>query len=155
VVVSGGGAIGFAGPQHGGDNPCCFVGDGNRWPVETVPLPKVIDPLVLPVMLIRRLSTTALAPCTSRRRKCWLPRFKIPSSPACRPGVLSGNQPEPSGQVAPILEVSSIADSSYHRGGRLRPDALDPGNPLTSRIGLKYRIDLLVDRCDAAIQIAR
>src|SRR5436305_6375557 len=29
-LASGGSAIGFAGPQHGPDNPCCFVGDGNR-----------------------------------------------------------------------------------------------------------------------------
>src|SRR5262244_3999513 len=26
LEASGGGAIGFAGPQHGPDNPCCFVG---------------------------------------------------------------------------------------------------------------------------------
>src|ERR1051326_5113477 len=53
-LASGGGAIGFAGPQHGPDNPCCFVGDGNRCPVKAASLPKVVDPLVLRVVLVRR-----------------------------------------------------------------------------------------------------
>ena len=53
-LASGDGAIRLAGPQHGPDNPRCFVGDGNRCPVEAASLPKVVDPLVLRVVLVWR-----------------------------------------------------------------------------------------------------
>jgi putative transposase len=54
LEASGNGAVRFAGAQHGPDNPCCFVGDGNRCPVEAAPLPKIVDPLVVPVVLVWR-----------------------------------------------------------------------------------------------------
>src|SRR5205823_1395637 len=80
VVASSSGAIGFAGPQHGADNPCCLVGDGNRCPVETPPLPKVIDPLVLPVMLIRHCSHDGSGAVHQQAAKmpATVPRFEIP-----------------------------------------------------------------------------
>jgi hypothetical protein len=43
-------------------------------------------------------------------------------------------------------------DSSDHGGGRLRPDAFDPGDPLTGPIDHEYRIDLLVECGDSAVQ---
>lgn len=57
LVASGDGAIGwFATAQHGPDNPCGFVGDGNRCAVEAASLPKIIDPTIVWVEFVRRSS---------------------------------------------------------------------------------------------------
>jgi transposase len=51
---SEGGAVWLAGSKHGPDDPCVLIGDSNRCAVKAAPLPKLIDPLVIRVGLVRR-----------------------------------------------------------------------------------------------------
>ena len=50
---SEGGAVWLARSKHGPDHPCILVGDRHRCAVEPAPLPKLVDPLIIGVGLVR------------------------------------------------------------------------------------------------------
>ena len=77
-VASGSGAIGVASPQHGPDNPRCFVSDSNLARLKPRRSRSSLTEWLCGSRLFGAVRTTALAPCTNRLRRCSLPRFEIP-----------------------------------------------------------------------------
>lgn len=51
ISTSSRGTIRFAGSKHRPDDPCILVGTRHLGAVETAPLPKLIDPLIIEVCL--------------------------------------------------------------------------------------------------------
>jgi hypothetical protein len=66
-------------------------------------------------------------------------------------GVLPRNEAEPGRHMAPILEITPVADGSDNSRGYLRPHALDPGDPLSQGARPKGFIDPAVEYRNAAV----
>ena len=66
-------------------------------------------------------------------------------------GVLAWDKPDPSGEVAAVLELRTIADGGDDRGGGLGPHPLDAGDPLAVLLRAEHSLDLLVEAGDPEI----
>ena len=67
-------------------------------------------------------------------------------------GMLPGNQAQPGGELAAILELGRIADGRNERCGGQGANPGQLRQPLTGLVGLEYPLDLLVGRRDPLIQ---
>ena len=68
-------------------------------------------------------------------------------------GVLAWDEPDPGGEVAPVLELRAIADGADDGGGGLGPDTLDAGDPRAVLRRAEDARDLLVEAGDPAIEV--
>lgn len=69
-------------------------------------------------------------------------------------GELSGHKSDPRSKMTSVLELGAVANGCYDRGGRLRPHALDPGDPLAGVVLAKDTVDLLIEGGDPTVEIA-
>ena len=68
-------------------------------------------------------------------------------------GVLAWDEPDPGGEVAPVLELGAIADGGDDGNAGLGPDPLDAGDPLAVLRRAEDALDLLVEAGDPAIEV--
>jgi hypothetical protein len=68
-------------------------------------------------------------------------------------GVLTRHQAQPGSEMATILKVTPIADSSNHGRGGLGTHASNLSDALASLVGFEDRIYLLVEEANARIDL--
>jgi len=68
---------------------------------------------------------------------------------------LPEDKSDPRSKMTPVLELGTITDGRYHGGGRLRIYGLDSGDPLAGLARAEDTVDLLIDGCDPAVEIAK
>ena len=154
---SGSDAVGFAASKHGGpDDPPILVGEGQRGPVETEPLMKLVDPGVEGIRLSRGGSKDGSGTMHQQESQVLAAAFgDAEEHGALSAGVLAWEEPHPGGEVAPVFELGAIANGGDDGGGGggFGPDTLDAGDPLAVLRRAEDAPDLLVEVGGPAIQV--
>jgi hypothetical protein len=122
--------------------------------VETTPLSKLIDPLVGWVGLVGRCSHHGSRAMHEEAAQMLAPAFRDTHQYlAIAARKLSGNKPDPGGEMTTVLELRSVVDGGDDRRRGFGTDALDLGDSLAGFIAVEYGIDLLIKRSYPPIQI--
>ena len=134
-----------------------FFPDGPRGPVEATPPVKLVDPGVEGIRLSCRRADDGSGAMHEQGSQVLAGAFgDAEQDGALTAGVLAWDKPDPSGEVAAVLELRTIADGADggdDRGGGLGPHPLDTGDPLAVLRRAKHSLDLLVEAGDPEIQV--
>src|SRR3954452_15474948 len=153
---SEGSAVRLASSKHGPDDPCVLVGECDCCAVEAAPLPKLVDPLVVEIGFVWAVRTTARAPCTSRLRRCWLPRFDVPIKSVRSPlENCRGTRPTQAARCRPFLNSEPSPIAATIAVAVFGPMPLIFGNALTRFPVEKDPFGFLVEHCDSSIEVSK
>ncbi len=116
----------FVSAEHGPDDPCVFIGDRNSSSVESAPLSKLVDPLTIPIGLVRRRSYDCPSAIDEQTSQMLAAAFgDAQERGSISAGELSRYEPDPSSKMSTLLELGSVADGSDDSSCGLRTDAFD------------------------------